>query len=534
MRRFAADYAYRFDDLAPFFAGNPALPDAWTSVIDRTTAHPRDREAMASLIEAQQRRREAPAAGDRGHCPASAIRAAWPSSRASRPDVFGGPLYTLLKALTAIRVAAEVAREHGVPTVAVFWIDSEDHDWEEVASTTVLDAEFAPRSFTLPAPAGAGHVPVAHLRLDDSITRSRSTRCGATLPPTEFTDELLEQSLAVAYAPGTRRLRRLRPLAGNRLGPLGLVVYDCADPAAKPLVADVFARGAAAPRPDLRAGGRGRRGAGAAGLSTRRWRPTSTPTALFHLADGRQAHQDLEPTGSSSADRSVAADALVDGSRGPPRAVQPERAAAAARPGHALPDGRLRLRAERTGVPGPTAWGVRGLRHPDAARGAARARHAARPRRRRGSWRGTPCRSTALQARDESTLNRLLEAQLPPSVEAAFQDAQQCRRRRRCPRWSPAVGLIDPTLEGAAKSTLGKLEHELRTLHGKMIHAAKKRDETLRRQFMRARALAFPDGHLQERTLGFVYFLNRYGPSLIDVLATELPDDRGHHWLLTL
>ena len=51
---------------------------------------------------------------------------------------------------------------------------------------------------------------------------------------------------------------------------------------------------------------------------------------------------------------------------------------------------------------------------------------------------------------------------------------------------------LDPTLEGAAQSTLGRMQHDLQTLHGKMIQAAKRRDETLRRQFMRTRALAFP------------------------------------------
>ena len=122
---------------------------------------------------------------------------------------------------------------------------------------------------------------------------------------------------------------------------------------------------------------------------------------------------------------------------------------------------------------------------------------------------------------------------MPPGSRPRSTTRSRASRKRWRP-WSPRCGLIDPTLEGAAKSTLGKIEHELRTLHGKMIHAAKKRDETLRRQFMRARAQVFPDGHLQERTLGFVYFLNRYGPASIDVLASELPDDRGHHWLLTL
>jgi hypothetical protein len=50
---------------------------------------------------------------------------------------------------------------------------------------------------------------------------------------------------------------------------------------------------------------------------------------------------------------------------------------------------------------------------------------------------------------------------------------------------------------------------------------------------VRTRALVFPHGHLQERTLGFVWFLNRYGPALIDILARDLPGDGRVHALLT-
>ena len=49
------------------------------------------------------------------------------------------------------------------------------------------------------------------------------------------------------------------------------------------------------------------------------------------------------------------------------------------------------------------------------------------------------------------------------------------------------------------------MEHDLRTLQSKVIQAAKRRDETLRRQFTRAQALIFPLGQPQERTLTMVY-----------------------------
>ena len=78
------------------------------------------------------------------------------------------------------------------------------------------------------------------------------------------------------------------------------------------------------------------------------------------------------------------------------------------------------------------------------------------------------------------------------------------------------------------------MEHDLQSLHSKMIQAAKRRDDTLRRQFTRRQAQVFPHGHPQERTLGVVYFLNQYGPSLIDRLIDELPIDPGQHWVVTI
>ena len=57
------------------------------------------------------------------------------------------------------------------------------------------------------------------------------------------------------------------------------------------------------------------------------------------------------------------------------------------------------------------------------------------------------------------------------------------------------------------------MQHDLQALHGKVVHAAKKKDETLRRQFTRTQTQLFPNGQPQERELGLVWLLNRYGPA---------------------
>src|SRR5262249_35665215 len=101
-------------------------------------------------------------------------------------------------------------------------------------------------------------------------------------------------------------------------------------------------------------------------------------------------------------------------------------------------------------------------------------------------------------------------------------------------RLMQSITTVDPTLEGVVKSTLGRMQHDLETLRGKMIQAAKRRDETLRRQFLHARALAFPAGEPQERAIAFISFLNHYGPALVERLAGALPLDLGWHWVMAV
>ena len=105
--------------------------------------------------------------------------------------------------------------------------------------------------------------------------------------------------------------------------------------------------------------------------------------------------------------------------------------------------------------------------------------------------------------------------------------------QQRMEQLATSIIQIDATLDGAARSTLGRMQDDLKKLHGKIIHAAKRKDETLRRQFHHVQAQTFPGGHPQERTVGFIHFLNKYGPGLIDRLLEELPTDMGVHWVIT-
>ncbi|MDG2039709.1 MAG: bacillithiol biosynthesis BshC, partial [Ilumatobacter sp.] len=138
-----------------------------------------------------------------------------------------------------------------------------------------------------------------------------------------------------------------------------------------------------------------------------------------------------------------------------------------------------------------------------------------------------------LQPQDESVLNELLGAQLPDAVDHALRgtDAALLEQMQAL---AVAVATVDQTLAGAAESTLGRMQRDLKNLRNKVVQAAKRRDQTLRRQFARAQTQLFPSGTPQERTIASIFFLNRYGPALLDRLATDSELDTRHHWVISV
>ncbi len=528
IRRLAADYAYDSARLLPFFAGHPSDPQAWADAIARTQAFPRDRERVASIVGAQQERRGAPA-----EARAAAARLADPRTVAvvtgQQAGLFGGPLYTLLKAMSAVKLAEQVATQHGVPAVAIFWIESEDHDWQEVSSCPVFDAELRRQTITLGTPPGAGEGSVSSVTLDPSVVAAvESLR--ATLPTTEFTGETLTR-LAAAYHPGAGMSDAFGRWMETLLGGLGLVVYDSSEPATKALAAPIFVRELESPRTTTRLADEQGRALVAAGYHAQVI-PHPDNVALFKLNGIRQTLHFRQGAFIVADSAVVSATDLVEEARQHPERFSPNvllrpvvqdalfpTVCYVPGPNELAYLAQLRPIYAHFGVPEPLMV----LRASATLLDAAGAKFLQRYR--------VPLE--ALQPDNEAALNHLLEHQLPKSVDEAFEEVSRAVESGMA-RLLEAVPSIDVTLAGATKSSLGRMQHDLHTLHEKIIHAAKRRDETLRRQFARTRAQAFPESHAQERSVGFVYFLNRYGMALIDRLHGDLPVDMGSHWVLTI
>ncbi|HEV2148871.1 MAG TPA: bacillithiol biosynthesis cysteine-adding enzyme BshC [Longimicrobiaceae bacterium] len=151
--------------------------------------------------------------------------------------LFTGPLYTVHKILTAVRLAEALERELGVLVLPVFWAASEDHDWGEVDHADVLDARGEVRRIRIPG--------------DDSVPLPMSERrvgTGIEASLAELADALAGEPLAEdclrllreAYSPDATIAGAFRETVAKLFAGFDLLITDAAAPALKRASAPVL------------------------------------------------------------------------------------------------------------------------------------------------------------------------------------------------------------------------------------------------------------------------------------------------------
>ncbi|HEX6988268.1 MAG TPA: bacillithiol biosynthesis cysteine-adding enzyme BshC, partial [Bacillota bacterium] len=189
------DLYRRFDDVAPFFEYNPFDPAsfqrraAWLDARDGS-----HRAAVAEALVEANRGYGADEAAQR-----NAAALADPGTLAvvtgQQAGLFGGPLHTLYKAVTAIRLAGELSQRLERRVVPVFWMASEDHDYDEVRRAYLLDQAGRVRELALPPRTGprasVGALPVP--RRVRGLLREVAQALGPRARHPEFLDQALEE-----------------------------------------------------------------------------------------------------------------------------------------------------------------------------------------------------------------------------------------------------------------------------------------------------------------------------------------------------
>ena len=507
-----ADYLYRFDRVARFYRHdphNPASIGRAASEID--IPHHRRQDLVSVLREIN------------GESPALSMLEL-PDTVAvvtgQQVGLFGGPAYTLYKALTAAKLAQQL-NSSGIRAVPVFWLATEDHDFQEISHCNIY---------------GRGRRPV---RLDAS-SAARPGRPVGSLPIGQAPLELLRETLSGllyadevcalvedAYLPGQTFGAAFQRLMERLLAGFGFIFVDPMSPGFRRLAAPLLSE-AAMRSAELSDALKFRCAElSAAGYHAQVHFEEST-SLFFLLEDAARTSLKLKDGKYIAGSRTLSpADLAAAG-----ECLSPTALLRPVMQDYLLPT------AAYVGGPAEIAY----LAQSDVIYRALLGR-APVPVSRSG-FTLVDERSRMLMERyhltqadclhgEDALRRRIAQVLLPDSLDATFQDAI-LDVRAAADRLRGELHQFDPTLAAAMEKSKAKMLYQLQKIQRKTAAEALRRNSLADAAAGHISGLVFPNRHLQERFYSILPFLATHGLDLIDTIYENTQQGCPDHLMLTV
>jgi bacillithiol biosynthesis cysteine-adding enzyme BshC len=507
------DYLHAFEKVADFFSADFKDIEAYKTLAEKTdrVKRPFRRELQHILLQQGQ------LFGCNDLTKKNIKKLSDPDTLAvvtgQQTGLFGGPLYTLYKALTTIKLADDLSRRLNRPVVPVFYLVSEDHDFAEVQwagivnkSNTFQKVIFAPEH--LPH-----RLPVAEIILDDGIEGLLSDVHSATAD-TEFKEEVLAR-LAECYRSGTSFSLAFARWFSLLLAQFGVILLDASDARLKPLVKDVFAReldeqitekAIAETNIHLES----------AGYHTQLVVQNNRP-AVFILKNGRQS---LERTDKGYKNLDSQEILSVQELAAQPALLSPK---AALRP---IVQDTLLPTIAYVGGPGEIAYwaqlkGVyRAFELPMPAVVPRASFTLIEPKIKRHLEKFGLSAQEVIAGKEDGA-QTVLRSLVP---EETRQKIQQSRENiiREIKSLGETIVPVDPTLASLVDKTKSSIEKQLQSLEQRMLKSVQDREQIVLTQWQAVVENLLPEGKLQERQVSVLPFLIKYHWAFIDTIYQHI------------
>jgi len=513
------DYMARKAELAPFFAGHHTDPEAYRrkahSIAQRLGQERLGRlaSAMRPLSGQAAAKLDRIVAGD-----------GFLVTTGQQAGLFGGPLYTIHKTLSAMRLAQTLEGLLDRPVLALFWVAADDHDWAEVDHTWMLDRSGALQRITLDQPADTPPHSMADRVLGTGVEQAINA-LAAALPETEFSAWVIEAARH-AYRPDASVARAFEDLMAMLFRDQDLLLMSGAHPAVKEAALPTFLREIR--HSDAHAALLERHTAKLEKAGYRAQVPISGDAAnlFLHDAHGRERLVREDGAWRLRRTRRHMSDAELE-------------AMVQSTPARFSANVLLRPVLESTLLPtlayvgGPSEVGY------FAQIGCLFRAHGEEPplvfpRFRITLVEGRVRRVLEKFGLDVASFERplheitasMVRDDLPPEITGA---AEVIRKTLRTgyDQMSRAAVEIDPTLEGWLSKQRNAALNSVEDAERKVAAHLRKRKETELAQLERAAAALSPEGVPQERVLNVLPFLARYGPDLLRDVKAALQVELG-------
>ncbi|MCU1299223.1 MAG: hypothetical protein JWO91_3501 [Acidobacteriaceae bacterium] len=218
--RLFTDFLSYTPKVQPFYPRSPRFNEWFREEAESLKYDPERRARVASVLERQNRAWNASPKTlqniERLRHGAAAVVSG------QQVGLFGGSSFSLFKALTAAKLAAQ-ATEAGVDSVPVFWLATDDHDLAEINHVTIPAADGSLHRLAVPTQ-GAPEAPVGTIGLGPEI-ESVVEEAGKLLGETA-----ISPLVANAYRPGETFGTAYARLFAALFAEWGVILLDASDP----------------------------------------------------------------------------------------------------------------------------------------------------------------------------------------------------------------------------------------------------------------------------------------------------------------
>ena len=525
--RLFSDFISHYPKVQKFYPRSPHFAE-WMKNAPVDYDRPR-REQVAAILEGQNRSWDA--------SPRTMENIARLRSGASalvtgqQVGLLGGPLFSLFKALTAVKLA-DLAARSGRECVPVFWLATEDHDLAEVNQVSIPGPDAVLQPFTAPTDAIAD-APVAAVKFGAEF-QSVVDQAVGLLGASEISDFIRQ-----AYRPGESFGVAFAQLFARLIADWGVILLDASDPELHRVAEPVYRAAiehATQLDDALLARGKELEDAG----YHQQVKVTPSSTLLFTLRNGARVpvhHRSNGPTANKEAEFLIAEEKIS-------RSELLSRIAAA--PQNVSPNVLLRPVVQDYLLPTLAYTG-----------GSAEVAYFAQVAvvYEQILGRITPIiprfSATIVEPKPKGLLERyglslpdlfhgpeLLREQLaahtlPKELQSAFDEAQASVEKSLA-SIRDGLARLDKTLVDSADHAASKMRHQLESLRARAARAELRQSEILGRHAELLSNALYPNKALQEREVAGVYFLARYGPRFLHDLYENLNAECLDHQVISM
>jgi bacillithiol synthase len=517
--RLFQDYLHHFDQVRSFYARGPRAESWWKEERELIRYPEERRQKLASILERQNR---AFGAGQKTLENIERFRrGAAAVVTGQQVGLFGGPVFCLLKALTSALLAEKTGN------IPIFWVATEDHDLAEINGVNLPETDHLKR-ITLSVPHVEG-APVGAIAFGDEVAAAVQQIEGL------FGQSEMTELLATAYRKGETFGSAFAKFYAQIFAELGIVLLDPLDADVHKLARPLFRSALDKAEQINQALAKRGEELATAGYHAQ-VNVTPSHTLCFYLEDGARdgARTPIRHEGAEFVigQRRISREELLREAEG-----EPERFSANVLLRPVLQDYLLPTLCY-VGGPAEIAY---------FAQVETVYRHLAA--------RVTPVvpriSATLIEPRQSKLLDRyglkLTDAFVPPeklkeivaahalpeSVTESF-DQAAAHLEQALATIRSTLGKLDKTLVDAAEHSAGKMRYQLQSLRDKAARAEARKNDELQRHAAELSTMLYPNKELQEREIGALYFLMKYGKGFVVQLKALVDGSCVEHQVIRI